>query len=308
MFNLTHNNHYKHFIDGELFGVRTNKFQQYTTDVGTIDMDYYLKNDYNKERLRIAQLQYNDLGSDLVLFVSGGLDSEIMVRSYVEQGLKPLCIIIKFNGDYNSGDVNEAVDLLTELEVAYKIIDFDVKEFYHSGRAAELAREIQCELLPFLVFFDISRTLGVPTVLGGELLIEKYRIVNHAHEWVLRNFETYEAAHVRFSKIYNIPFVIEWFSYTPELMLYYLEHPRVKSIQLPTSPFLSITPVKNQILREIIPGLRKKSKGTGFENLKGLLHESKQMLGALMPENIGDSHPYLTYKEVMIKLQGTEQC
>jgi hypothetical protein len=305
MFNLTHNNHYKHFIDGELFGVRTNKFQQYSTDVGTVDMEYYLKNDYNTERLRIAQLQYNDLGKDLVLFVSGGLDSEIMVRSYVEQGLKPLCIIIKFIGDYNISDVTEAVLLLTELEVPYKIIDYDIKDFYHSGAAAELAEKIQCELLPFLAFFDVSRKLSAPTVLGGELLVEKYRGVNHERKWVLRNLETYEAAHVRFAKKYQIPFVIEWFSYTPEIMLYYLEHRAVQNLVATQSHFWSITPVKNRILRNIMPNLKKKSKGTGYENLKGLLHESKQQLGLLMPENIGDTHPYLTYQEVLDKLRGT---
>jgi hypothetical protein len=304
MFNLTHNNHYKHFIDGELFGVRTHKFQQYTTDVGTIDLEYYLKSDYNKERLRIAQLQWNDLGKDLVLFISGGLDSEIMIRSYVEQGLKPLCIIIKFKGDYNIADVSEAVSLLTELEVPYKIIDYDIKEFYHSGAAGELAKEIQCELLPFLAFFDVSRKLGVPTVLGGELLIERYRGVNHKPQWVLRNLETYEAAHVRFSQKYNIPFIIEWFSYTPEIMLHYLENEHVKKLVMPYSTYWSITPLKNMILRSMVPGLRKKSKGTGYENLKGLLHESKQMLGSLMPENIGDTHPYLTYEEVLNKLRG----
>lgn len=306
MFNFTHNNHYKHFIDGELFGVRSSKFQQYTTDVGVVDMDYYRNSDYNKERLRIAQLQYNDLGKDLVLFVSGGLDSEIMVRSYVEQGLKPLCIIIKFKGDYNISDVNEAVSLLTELEVPYKIIDYDIKDFYHSGAAAELAVEIQCELLPFLAFFDVSRKLGVPTVLGGELLLERYRGPNQVPQWVLRNLETYEAAHVRFSKKYNIPFIIEWFSYTPEIMLYYLENIQVKKLIEPNSAYWSITPVKNVILRSIIPNLRVKSKGTGYENLKGLLVESKQMLGSLMPENIGDSHPYLHYNEVINKLKGTK--
>jgi hypothetical protein len=304
MYNFTHNNHYKHFIDGELFGVRTNKYQQYTTDVGSVDMEYYLQSDYNKERLRIAQLQYNDLGKDLVLFVSGGLDSEIMVRSYVEQGLKPLCIIIKFKGDYNISDVTEAVSLLTELGLPYKIIDYDVKEFYHSGAAAELAKEIHCELLPFLAFFDVSRKLSTPTVLGGELLIERYRGVDHKPQWILRNLETYEAAHVRFAKKYQIPFVIEWFSYTPEIMLYYLDRPGVRKLIAPDSAYWSITPVKNLMLNNLVPGLRKKSKGTGYENLKALLQESKQMLGALMPENIGDTHPYLTYEEVLTKLRG----
>jgi hypothetical protein len=144
-------------------------------------------------------------------------------------------------------------------------------------------------------------------VLGGELLLERYRGVNNSLKWVLRNLETYEAAHVRFAKKYNIPFVIEWFSYTPEIMLYYIEDFAIKDLIVDRTPYWSITPIKNMVLSRIVPGLRKKSKGTGFENLKALLHESKETLGELMPENIGDTSPYLPYSEVLNKLRGT-QC
>jgi hypothetical protein len=89
-------------------------------------------------------------------------------------------------------------------------------------------------------------------------------------------------------------------------MLYYLDRPIIQRLTSPASPYWSITPVKNKILTSLVPGLRKKSKGTGYENLKALLHESKQMLGALMPENIGDTRPYLTYEQVLSKLRGTQ--
>lgn len=304
MFNFTHNNHLKHYIGGELFGTRTNKFQQYTTDVGSIDPEYYAKSNYRQELLRVARLQYDDLGKDLVLFISGGTDSEIMARSFAAQGLKPKCIIIKFTGDYNLDEVKEAVAVAEELALPYEIVDFDVRGFYLSGEADKLAMDIQCELLPFLVFFKVSQQLQTPTVLGGELLIEKYKNHDFKPEWVLRNIETLEASHVRFSQKFNIPFIIEWFSYTPELMLYYLEHPGIKYLVADKTPYWSVTPIKNIILRKLVPELRIKEKTTGYEKLKGLHVESRARLASLMPDNIGDTKPFLGYDELIKRLRG----
>lgn len=303
MFNLTHNNHYKYYIDDVMFGTRTSKYQQFTTDVGTVDLDYYNKNNYRNELLRVARLQYDEYGKDATLFVSGGTDSEIMARSFADQGLRPKCVIIKFKGDYNLTEVSEAVEVVTELSLPYEIIEFDVKDYYLSGAADDLAVNIQCELLPFLVFFEVSKKLNCASILGGELLVDKHYTFKQP-VWGIRNLETYEAAHVRFSEKYNIPFIIEWFSYTPELMLYYLENPDVKNLVSTPNRYWSITPIKNHILRKLVPNLRIKPKSTGYENLSALLTESKQHLGTLMPENIGDSHPYLTYSEVIDKLRG----
>lgn len=303
MFNLTHNNHYKYYIDNVLFGTRTSKYQQFTTDVGSVDIEYYNKNSYRNELLRVAKLQHIEYGKDMTLFVSGGTDSEIMARSFTDQGLKPKCIIIKFKGDYNLSEVAEAVEVVNELSLPYEIIEFDVKDYYLSGAADELAINIQCELLPFLVFFEVAKKISGASILGGELLVDKH-YTSTKPTWGIRNLETYEAAHVRFSEKYNIPFIIEWFSYTPELMLYYLEDPSVKELVSTNNNYWSITPLKNQILRKLVPNLRIKSKSTGYENLSALLTESKQHLGSLMPENIGDSHPYLTYTEVVNKLKG----
>ena len=201
-------------------------------------------------------------------------------------------------------EVKEAVAVADELGLPYEIVDFDVRGFYLSGEAERLAVEIQCELLPFLVFFKVSQQLQAPTVLGGELLIEKYKNHNFKPEWVLRNIETLEASHVRFAQKFNIPFIIEWFSYTPELMLYYLEDPAIKYLVGDNTPYWSVTPVKNIILRRLVPELRIKEKTTGYENLKGLHVESRAKLASLMPDNIGDTHPYLGYNELIKRLRG----
>jgi len=304
MYNFTHNNHLKHFIDGVPFGVRTNKYQQYTTDVGTIDPEYYAKNNYQSELLRVARLQYDEFKNDMALFISGGSDSEIMARSFARQGLRPKCIIINFTGGYNIGEVKEAVSVAEELSLPYEIVDFDVKDFYLSGAAANLAVKIQCELLPFLAFFQVAKKLNTAAILGGELLIEKYVNNSFEGEWVLRNIETLEAAHVRFSMKYQIPFIIEWFSYTPELMLYYLEDQDIVELINDKTPYWSITPVKNKILQRLVPDLRDKEKTTGFENLRGMLVDSRVELAKLMPDNLGDTKPYLTYNEVISKLRG----
>ena len=87
-------------------------------------------------------------------------------------------------------------------------------------------------------------------------------------------------------------------------MLYYLEDPAIKHLVADKTPFWSVTPVKNVILRRLIPELRVKEKTTGYENLKGLHVESRAKLASLMPDNIGDTHPYLGYNELIKKLRG----
>lgn len=87
-------------------------------------------------------------------------------------------------------------------------------------------------------------------------------------------------------------------------MLYYLEHPDVKELVSTPNRLWSITPIKNRILRKLVPELRIKHKSTGYENLTALLTESKQHLGSLMPDNLGYANAYLSYDDAINKLRG----
>jgi hypothetical protein len=111
------------------------------------------------------------------------------------------------------------------------------------------------------------KKLGLPAVMGGELMLRRNINTDPSH-WYFCFRENEDGCIMRFSMKYNIPVVNEFFSYTPELMLHYLTHPKIQSLVNTKYNYkLSSVTSKNAILKELVPSLRKKSKTHGFEKL-----------------------------------------
>lgn len=267
--NFTYKNHIKYYIDNNLFGYRNNSIQKFKITVGKIDKDYYKKTSFKKELLRTADLIYQNFGKNIAIWLSGGTDSEIVLRNFIELGIKPSCFTIKFKNDYNAIDVNEAIELTKNLNIPLNIIDFDVKKFYYSGQASEFGKQIQCTQITYLSVYHSILKIGIPSVMGGELLLKR-NINTNPSSWYYCLRENEDCSAMRFSIKYNVPLVNEYFSYTPELMLSYLENDDIKS--LVTTKFnykLTSVSSKNSILKKLIPEIKIRKKTHGFEKLLG---------------------------------------
>jgi len=272
VFNFTYKNHLKYNIGGREYGYRQHGTEKYSVEIGSVDFDHYRKNNYKKEIARIADLVLKDLGKDFVLFLSGGTDSEIVLRSFLDIGFKPKCCTIKFKDDYNCQDVSESIEVAKELDVSLDIIDFDVKDFYYSGQAEEFAREIQCTQITYLMIYYHVYKLGLPSVMGGELLLTR-NISSSSNYWYYTFRENEDASAMRFSNRYKIPLVNEYFSYTPEIMLYFLESTFGVQNLLNDKYKLTSVSSKNDILKRLYPCVRKKIKTHGFEKLLAFNYE-----------------------------------
>lgn len=265
--NFTHKNHLKYYIDGELWGYRTSGFQNYVVEVGKIDQERYQHGNYWDELRNTADLIYRDFGNDLVVFLSGGTDSEIVLRSFLSIGIKPKCIIIKFKDGYNREDVNYAVEIAKNLDVDLKVLDFDVKNFFYSGQAAEFGAIVQCTQITYLTVYQAILNTGLPAVMGGELLLRR-NVNTNPSSWYYCLRENEDCSAMRFSIRYGIPLVNEFFSYTPELMLYYLEHPSITDLVTQKYNYkLASVSSKNKILSTLVPGVQVRKKTHGFEEL-----------------------------------------
>lgn len=276
--NFTYQNHLKYFIDNRLYGYRTTGIEKYTVSVGSVDIDYYRKSNYLNELRRIADLVYSDFGSDFVLFLSGGTDSEIVLRSFLSIGIKPRCYTIKFIDDYNHVDVKDAIELCKQLDVDLNLVDFDVKNFYYSGLASEFGKELQCTQITYLIIYYNILKINTPAIMGGELLLKR-NINTQPSTWYYCLRENEDGSAMRFSLKHGIPLINEWFSYTPEIMLYYLENKDIK--QLVSDKFnykLTSVSSKNTILKHLVPDVIAKRKSTGFEKLFAFNHEVYRLM------------------------------
>lgn len=80
-----------------------------------------------------AELVARSLGSQMRLFVSGGVDSQVMLRAFKGLGIPLHVVTFQFNSDLNSEDVELASRLCRELSISLDIIPFDVLDFFRLG-------------------------------------------------------------------------------------------------------------------------------------------------------------------------------
>ena len=119
--------------------------------------------------------------------------------------------------------------------------------------------------------------MSAPAIMGGEQLLRKNVTSDNVY-WCHHFRENEDASAMRFSFKYNIPLVNEWFSYTPEMMLFFLEDPDIQN--LINNPNYKITSVssKNGILKKLYPEIRAKHKTHGFERLLGFNIETYNIM------------------------------
>ena len=155
---LSYNNHVKFYVDNVLYGNSTDPARKFRVEFGKVDKDLYQRSNFNEEIKRVADLQYNIFGKDLIVFLSGGLDSEIVVRGFIDIGIKPRCIIMRYtnylkpNVIENIIEVNAAIKTANDLGIEYELFDFDVLKFYISGEAKDMAIKYTCYLFAMLVY------------------------------------------------------------------------------------------------------------------------------------------------------------
>lgn len=272
--NFTLNNHLKYYINNNLYGFRESGIDKYRVEVGKIDYDYYKTSNWVQEQYRTADDVYKNLGKNLVVFFSGGTDSEIVLRTFKKIGLNPEVVFIKFKDSYNSQDLFFAEKIVKELNINLKIIDFDIIDFYKSGEAHQFASEIQCRQIAYLVVYYHIKKLQVPAVMGGEMMFQRKTSHNYA-KWYYCFRENQDGSAMRFSKKYNIPLVNEWFSYTPEMMAYYLEHPKIKWLFEDRYNYkMASFSTKNEVLCNYLPELLYREKTHGYEELLAFNNET----------------------------------
>jgi hypothetical protein len=304
MTNYTLNNHLRYSIGGREFGYRENASEKFSVQLGTIDFDHYQRSNYCSELRRTADSVYNEFGKDLVIFLSGGTDSEIVLRNFLDIGIKPKCAAVRFKDDYNAPDILEAIEIAKDLSIDLEILDFDVKDFYYSGAAAEFGKTIQCTQVTYLLVYYHILKLGMPSVMGGEALFTR-GVSKLGTDWYYTFRENEDASAMRFSEKYNIPLVNEWFSYTPELLMYYLEDETMQNLFSERYNYkLSSVSTKNNVLRRLYPGLRVKKKTHGFERLLGFNYEAYKGISLDQTKRFEPSLDGISLKTVIKMLNG----
>jgi len=211
------------------------------------------------------------------IFFSGGVDSELILRSYIAIGSNPEVYIIRYENDINLYDVSYAVTVCSILNVKYHIIDFNLEKFYENDalRIAEEAQIDRPRMLPHLKFTECADGL----IIVGHSDARWYRTdgdYSKKGTWLMQDFE-HDIGCDKYNMLHNRTAIFQWFKWSPGLVLGYTTLEWFK--RLLNDEYYGkegINSTKIIGFREIYPDMITRTKQTGFEKIDPLVDRVQQ--------------------------------
>lgn len=286
---FTLNNWFEWYYDDELFGRQDlNNFKKFTSRYNS---NIKLLGTYKEELHKTARNTLEVFnGKDLTLCFSGGIDSEVVLRSYLEIGHPIKVIIYRYENNINEYDVYHAIKVCEQLGSPYKIIDFNLKKFFEHDASAMIEVCQVDKPLQLVGCKMLEITEGIPIMGEGDPLINLRPTYNANDEtsyyWAVTDWsvEFCREQYVRHINKISIP---AWLHYRPEVVLSCLESEYVhKLVTNQYKGIYSCLSNKYDQYSVYFPDIINRTKVSGFENV---------------PNDIVDE-----FRKHMIKTNGTE--
>jgi ferredoxin-fold anticodon binding domain-containing protein len=218
-------------------------------------------------------------GKKFSILFSGGMDSELVLRSYLELKHDFDVNIFRYEKDYNVYDVSHAVVSCEKLGVPYKIIDFNLEKFYESEAESisEIAQIDRPRALPQLKFMDFVD--NIPIIGASDCRWFRPSVdYNEPSEWWVQCFE-HDIGYSKYVRATNRSAIAEWFKWTPGVVVSYTYLKWFK--KLVTDQYIGktgVTSTKYLGYNETYPDLIERIKKTGFEYTDHLVLEFEEHL------------------------------
>jgi len=283
MFEYTLNNHFKFGYNKNWFVDRDTEDDNWTVQYGQCERP--LKDWREECKFAASTIYEKRQGLPIDLLFSGGLDSEMMLRSFYEIKV-PFNVHFVDYETYNRYDRRWAEKICNSLKIKLNIHTLDIKKFWLSEDCLKIAETSKC-ISPQLLTQQwlMSKVDGLPVLGSGECYTARTDIAiqkalrrggkntndigyENNVDWVLVEREKI-ATWYRYPIKLNRPAIPGFFQYTPEIMLSFLDdsflhelHRNLKKGKLSNSSS------KYNVCSQYWPELKKRIKRSGFEDLR----------------------------------------
>lgn len=216
---------------------------------------------------------------EINILLSGGIDSEIVARSFLLARKPFKCIIYRFNDDINLHDICYAISFCETYEIDYEIIDINIHNFFKSSskknefryKVFDYGFKGQCvspQLSTILYMADQVR--GIPIIGSGECYLQKEN-----GSWFLYEQEKVASLY-KYFWLTKGPAIPGFFQWNPEIMLSFLEDKMIQD--LVKSDKNSSKEIKFDFYKKHFPDIVPRKKYTGFEKIMDLDKEVRNVL------------------------------
>lgn len=214
---------------------------------------------YKEELLLNAQVLRDSFTEPFDLLLSGGVDSEVILRCYHELKIPVNVFIFQYENNINRQECIRALNLCNELNVTPTVIDFNLEKFFENdaydiwktGYFASAGRLIY---LKFLEYLD-----NIPVLGDGDL-----ECFYENDNWYFQLREL-EYAVTIYSTAIGKKVIADWYHYSPEVIISHMNTPIVNKMLNNVLPVLNYSEVKYFCYKSIWPQIEIRKKQSGWE-------------------------------------------
>jgi len=279
----THNNHFQFGWGNDAFNT-DNKFGEFWTKYGRAE---YIPTSFRDECVRAAKLIAESAKRPLLLCLSGGINSEMMARSFIEAGIPFEVAVLNYNyrvtTNINDHETKRAVQFIIENKLTCHAATLDIEEYFKNS-LPELCSQYKTNKLSKLIVCEIIKQFpDHHCVMGGdELLLQRHRTNGRpGRSGVYAEEELVNIAAIETATNCGTTISSRFFIYTPELMLAYLQNSTVtqwvKYENALHNAFVGVNAYANKIYvgHDSWPDMTIRTKYSGFERIVSQLNHDR---------------------------------
>jgi hypothetical protein len=234
-FQLSHKNHFRFGYNGRWFVERRAPEDEWCIAYGRCERPVL---DWRAECVATARLIRDSTSYDLWVLFSGGIDSEVVLQSFLFAGIRVRAAITCFKNDLNRHDVRYAVKFCETHQISYCLLNIDVEKFFASGECLDFADRTKCVQPQLLhTMWAMDKVDGYPILGSGECYLVKRLAQTEgsiAPGADLDGWDMFEkeriAAWYRHLIARGREGCAGFFQYTPEIMLAFLLDPTISDL------------------------------------------------------------------------------
>jgi hypothetical protein len=178
------------------------------------------------ETAKLIGRRAQELGRPIFVCLSGGMDSEVVAKSFLSAGVPFTAITFRFLGGLNSHEIRFVNSFVASHKIKHMFYDIDILSWIASQEAEELfhgAQTASLNLLPHMklmnhIWFELG---GLPVLGNGDVYFE-----NHDSGWKYVELE-YMLSWFKHAIRMKILGGIGFFQFTPEITLSMLREPKL---------------------------------------------------------------------------------
>jgi Asparagine synthase len=266
MHEYTKQNHFTFGYNNRPFTDRQSPDDQWTVSYGSVDRE---PGTFREETVQAAKMIRESTDLPLYVLLSGGCDSEVVLRAFHEARIPVRVVIAEFKNRLNIHDVSYAHIVVHKLQLPCQVIEIDIEKFFEQEAFDYADRTMCANGAMLLLHWLMDQIDGFPIIGSGECYLEKQGREPES-PWAMLEKERIAALY-RHLMIAERPGVAGFFQYTPELMLSFLREPIVRDLCTNQGeyPWRTTLPIKNEVLYQHYPELLPRDKYTGYELVRG---------------------------------------